>query len=200
MSNREELDEEAVARTLQTARTHGYVLAGSRERVHRVHERRSDRLVVESVSAQEDGWIHELIGRGLLERGPRVGFSYGDQHDSTNERGVSLVVTQHALRTIRFPATVTYQGRRYQIKRKYDSGRPCSGYEFWPGRGVIGSYRKWLGHKHSEHRYWYAASNPTGKPYSARERVEDLRSRRAALDWLFQHTSTSERDEGTEKQ
>jgi hypothetical protein len=53
---------------------------------------------------------------------------------------------------------------------------------------VIGSYRRWLGHDYTKHLIWYAAVNPTGAPYQASRRVDDLPSRRAAIRWLLTET------------
>jgi hypothetical protein len=63
--------------------------------------------------------------------------------------------------------------------------------EFWPGRGVVGSYRHWLGHAYSKRLFWCAAINPTGDPFAATARVDELPSRRAAIEWLLTNTETT---------
>ncbi|MHA6629152.1 hypothetical protein ACU61A_27270 [Pseudonocardia sichuanensis] len=93
------------------------------------------------------------------------------------------------------PVEVRFAGRRYRIERRPGVTGPDSVSEFWPGRGVVGSYRRWLGHRHSARLTWYAAVNPTGEPFSATEKSGDLPSRRAAITWLLTHAPT-ERDEG----
>jgi hypothetical protein len=87
--------------------------------------------------------------------------------------------------------TLVYRGQRHRVYRTADPAGVGTVKEYWPERGVIGSTRKWLGHKHTERLYWWAAVNPTATPYAATEAVEDLPSRRAALDWLFQHSPTT---------
>lgn len=106
-------------------------------------------------------------------------------------QGVALVVTRSGALRVRHPDTVTHRGRRYRIYRSPDRTPAVAGItsEYWPGHGVIGSYRAWLGHTYSECLCWYAALNPTGKPGQASRTVEQLRSRRAAIDWLIAHTA-----------
>jgi hypothetical protein len=87
------------------------------------------------------------------------------------------------------PVEVTFEGHRYWIERRPGVGGPGSTSELWPGRGVVGSYRRWLGHRHSARLTWYAAINPTGEPFAATSRAEDLPSRRAAITWLLAHTA-----------
>jgi hypothetical protein len=81
--------------------------------------------------------------------------------------------------------TVQHEGRRYRIERTRGVLGPGTLREFWPGRGVIGSQRAWLGHRHAVRPTWYAAINPTGQPGRATARVEQLPSRRAAIRWLL---------------
>lgn len=80
--------------------------------------------------------------------------------------------------------TVRHEGRRYRIERG-PGLQAGTVREFWPGRGVIGSQRAWLGDRHAARPTWYAAVNPTGQPYRATVRKEQLRSRRAAIRWLL---------------
>ncbi len=85
--------------------------------------------------------------------------------------------------------TVVHQGHRYRIRRRRSTvGGPGTVTETWPGRGVIGSYRRWLGHRHTKRLIWYAAVNLTGQPYAATRRVDELPSRRAAVRWLLAET------------
>lgn len=56
-------------------------------------------------------------------------------------------------------------GQAYEvIRRQTNSYDPTCISDHFPGIGVIGSYRKWLGHRHTARPYWYAAINPTGDP------------------------------------
>ena len=87
------------------------------------------------------------------------------------------------------PVTVVHEGRRYRIRRRPSTiGGPGTVAECWPGRGVIGSYRRWLGHDYTQRLLWYAAVNPTGQPYQASRRVDEMPSRRAAIRWLLAET------------
>ncbi len=87
------------------------------------------------------------------------------------------------------PVTVVHDGRRYRIRRRPSTvGGPGAVAECWPGRGVVGSYRRWLGHDYTQRLRWYAAINPTGAPYAASRRVDELPSRRAAIRWLLANT------------
>lgn len=82
--------------------------------------------------------------------------------------------------------TVVHRGLRYRIQRRDSTvGGPGTVTEYWPRRGVIGSYRRWLGHDYTKRLIWYAAVNSTGEPYAASRRVDDLPSRRAAVRWLL---------------
>jgi hypothetical protein len=85
---------------------------------------------------------------------------------------------------------VTAEGRRYRIERH--DGLPDTVTEYWPGRGVVSSERAWLGHDFAKRVTWYAAIKPTGEPFKATERVEDLPSRRAAIRWLLSRTAGQE--------
>jgi hypothetical protein len=84
--------------------------------------------------------------------------------------------------------TVQHEGRQYRIQRRpgLTTGTVR---EFWPGRGVVGSERAWLGHRHAARPTWYAAANPTGEPFKATARAEQLPSRRAAIRWLLAATT-----------
>jgi len=85
--------------------------------------------------------------------------------------------------------TVQHKGRRYRIERS--SGVAAGTVrEVWPGRGVIGSQRPWLGDRHAARPSWYAAVNPTAKPYGALAYQERLPSRRAAICWLLATSAT----------
>lgn len=86
--------------------------------------------------------------------------------------------------------SVRHDGHRYRIERTRDVLGPGTVREFWPGRGVIGSQRTWLGHRHAARPTWYAAVNPTGQPYRATARQEQLPSRRAAIRWLLAASAT----------
>jgi hypothetical protein len=57
--------------------------------------------------------------------------------------------------------TLTYRGRRHRVYRTAEPAGAGTVKEYWPGRGVIGSNRKWLGHRYTERLYWWAAVNPT---------------------------------------
>jgi len=80
--------------------------------------------------------------------------------------------------------TAQHEGRRYRIERG-PGVTAGTVREFWPGRGLIGSQRVWLGDRHAARPTWYAAVNPTGQPYRATVREERLPSRRAAIRWLL---------------
>lgn len=81
--------------------------------------------------------------------------------------------------------TVQHEGRRYRVERTRDVLGPGTVRELWPGRGVVGSERRWLGDRYATRPTWYAAVNPTGQPYCATARTEQVRSRRAAIRWLL---------------
>ena len=85
--------------------------------------------------------------------------------------------------------TVQHQGQNYRIQRSTDQDDP-DGFiqEYWEGHGVIGSDRKWLGHRYTRRLYWYAAVNPTGQPYKATHRANNLPTRRAAITWLLDNS------------
>jgi hypothetical protein len=91
---------------------------------------------------------------------------------------------------------VTFEGRRYRIERRPGVSGAGSTSEFWPGRGVVGSYRRWLGHRYSTRLIWYSAVNPTGQSFVATAQSGDLPSRRAAITWLLTHAPTSH-DQGS---
>jgi hypothetical protein len=91
----------------------------------------------------------------------------------------------------RVSVIVTFASRRYRIWRR-PGLQPGTVSEFWPGRGVVGSERRWLGSDWVKHPTWYAAINPTGEPWKATGQVEDLPSRRAAIRWLLAHATASE--------
>ena len=86
--------------------------------------------------------------------------------------------------------TVHHQGQTYRIERSTTNQNDPAGsiHEYWEGHGVIGSHRKWLGHRYTRRLYWYAAINPTGQPYKATRRANDLPTRRAAITWLLNHS------------
>ena len=85
----EDIEGEAVDSTLQVARRQGYLLVGPSERVYR---RDNTGRRCESVPVQEDGWVHELIQRGLLEHGDRLRLA----GDGPEARAVALVVAGNA--------------------------------------------------------------------------------------------------------
>jgi hypothetical protein len=66
--------------------------------------------------------------------------------------------------------------------------------EFWPGCGVVGSERRWLGSDWVKHPP--GTINPTGEPRQATGRAEDLPSRRAAIRWLLGHSITAGEEAG----
>ncbi len=84
--------------------------------------------------------------------------------------------------------TVRHEGRRYQIERTRDAFGPETVREYWPGYGLIGSERRWLGDRFAAQLAWYAAVNPSGEPFRATARRERFRSRRAAIRWLLAAT------------
>ncbi len=83
--------------------------------------------------------------------------------------------------------TVRHHGQRYRVDRDI-AGQDGLTHEYWPQRGVIGSHRKWLGHRYTRRLYWYAAVNPAGQPYQATSRANDLPTRRAAITWLLDNS------------
>lgn len=92
---------------------------------------------------------------------------------------------------------VTHEGQRYRIERTHDVAGPGTVKEYWPGRGIVCSERRWLGHRYAARLSWYAAINPTGEPFKATARAEDFPSRRAAIRWLLAHSPIKHaREEG----
>ncbi len=85
--------------------------------------------------------------------------------------------------------TVRYEGRRYQIERTHGAFGPGTVREYWPGHGLIGSEKRWLGDRFAAQSLWYAAVNPSGEPFRATARREQFRSRRAAIRWLLAETT-----------
>ncbi len=85
--------------------------------------------------------------------------------------------------------TMTHEGLRYHVEPTPDANGRGTVQEYWPGYGVVGSERAWLGDRLAARLSWYAAVNPSRMPGEATARVEGLRSRRAAVRWLLANTT-----------
>lgn len=88
--------------------------------------------------------------------------------------------------------TVRHGGCRYRVVRTRNVNGRGTVQEFWRGHGVLGSEKRWLGGRYAACLSWYAAVNPTGKPFVAGARVTGLPSRRAAVRWLLVQTPAPE--------
>lgn len=158
----------------------GYVLVGPGEHVH-LPNSRTDRGPHERVPRWEEDMVHQALAEGWLFRGEP---SRMDPHGQV----VRLHVAAKGLHRYGAPRTVTYQGGRYVIEVTENNSGPGSRTEFWAGRGYVASYRKFTGADFARTLVWAATVNPTGRPADAGHGIDGLRSRRAALDWLFNQT------------
>lgn len=80
--------------------------------------------------------------------------------------------------------TITHAGKRYRVQRS-DGLQDGTETIRFPGVGLVGSTRRWMGHTWAVHPKWYAAVNPTLQPGGVTRKAEGLPSRRAAISWLL---------------
>lgn len=80
-----------------------------------------------------------------------------------------------------------HAGRCYWVERTV---RPSGVLEHWIGIGYVGCVRRKAHEGNAEGTRWWAAQNPSGKPYKATARMEGLPSRRQAVAWLLRSTDS----------